>query len=61
MKKIVIVVPKIDILKEGKEERKKRVQSMGSSMFTKIIPNKKKLSKKEQRQQNKKEVKNYDV
>ena len=42
MKKIVIVVPKINPLKETKEERKCRVQQAGSSMRSRVVPNKKK-------------------
>ena len=59
--KIIIVLPKVDIFKETKEERKVRVNCCGSAMFSKVVPNKKRLDKKKQRQQDKKEVSNYNV
>lgn len=59
MKKIVIVVPKINPLKETKEERKCRVQQAGSSMRSRVVPNKKKIDKKKQRQNDKKIVIKY--
>ena len=55
-----IKIPPINILKETPEERKQRVQQSGSSMITKVVPNKKKLNKKQQRQMNLKEIKHYD-
>ena len=58
-KKITIIVPKIDIMKETPEERKQRVRNSGTSMVTKIVPNKKRLTKKQQRQTNNKEVREY--
>ena len=57
-KKIKIKIPPIDILKETPEQRKERVNSAGSAMFSKVVPSKKKLSNKQQRQKNKKEVTN---
>ena len=59
MKKIVIVVPKINPLKETKEERKCRVKQAGSSMRSRVVPNKKKIDKKKQRQNDKKIVSKY--
>ena len=61
MKKIKIKLPKVNVLKETPEERKARVNSAGSAMFSKVIPNKKRLSKKQQRQQNKKSAFDYEV
>lgn len=58
-KKIVIKLPKVDILKETPEQRKERVRNSGSSMVTKVVPNKKKLTTKQQRQKDNKEVNNY--
>ena len=58
-KKIIIKLPKTNILKETPEERKVRINSQGSSIVSKIVPNKRKLDKKKQRQLNKKEVRNY--
>lgn len=58
-KKITITLPKIDIMKETPEERKQRVRNSGTSMVTKIVPNKKRLTKKQQRQTNNKEVREY--
>ena len=58
-KKIIIKLPKTNILKETPEERKERIQQSGSSMTTKIVPNKKYINKKKQRQLNKKEINNY--
>lgn len=58
-KKITIMLPKIDIMKETSEERKQRVRNSGTSMVTKIVPNKKRLTKKQQRQTNNKEVREY--
>ena len=58
-KKITIKLPPIDLLKETPEERKARINSQGSFMVSKVVPNKRKLDKKKQRQLNKKEVKNY--
>ena len=56
MKKIKIKLPPINLLKETPEQRKERVNSAGSSMITKIAHNKKKLTKKQQRQQNRKDI-----
>lgn len=58
MKNMKIKIPPIDILKETPEQRKERINSAGSSMFSKIVPNKKHLNKKQQRQENKKEINN---
>lgn len=58
-KKMIIKLPPIDILKETPEERKARINSQGSSMVSKVVPNKRKLDKKKQRQLNKKEINNY--
>ena len=58
-KKIIIKLPKMNILKETPEERKQRVQQSGSSMITKIVPNKKRKTTKQQRQSNSKEIKEY--
>ena len=58
-KKIIIKIPPIDILKETPEERKVRINNQGSSMITKIVPNKKHINKKKQRQLNKKEINDY--
>ena len=57
--KIKIKLPPIDILKETSEQRKERVQRSGTSMITKIAPNKKQFNKKQQRQKDKKEISNY--
>lgn len=59
MKKIVIVVPKINPLKETPEERKQRITSSGNFMVTKVAPSKKKLTKKQQRQKDRLEVKKH--
>ena len=58
-KKIIIKLPKTNILKETPEERKERVRNSGKSMMTKVVPNKKKLTTKQQRQKDNKEVNNY--
>lgn len=58
-KKITITLPKIDIMKETPDERKQRVRNSGTSMVTKIVPNKKRLTKKQQRQTNNKKVREY--
>ena len=58
-KKIIIKIPPIDILKETPEERKARINSQGSSMVSKIVPNRRKLDTKKQRQLNKKEINKY--
>ena len=58
-KKITITLPKIDGMKETPEERKQRVRNSGTSMVTKIVSNKKRLTKKQQRQTNNKEVREY--
>ena len=58
-KKIIIKVPKINILKESPEERKQRIQQSGSSMITKVVPNKKRKTTKQLRQLNNKEIKEY--
>ena len=58
-KKIVIKLPPIDLLKETPEEHKVRINSQGSSMVSKVVPNKRKLDKKKQRQLNKKEINKY--
>ena len=58
-KKIIIKLPPIDLLKETSEERKARINNQGSSMTTKIVPSKRKLDKKKQRQLNKKEINEY--
>ena len=58
---IKIKLPPINVLKETPEQRKERVNSAGSAMFSKVVPSKKKFDKKKQRQQNKKEVSNYNV
>lgn len=58
---IKIKLPPINVLKETPEQRKERVNSAGSAMFSKVVPDKKKFDKKKQRQQNKKEVSNYNV
>lgn len=59
MKKIVIVVPKINPLKETPEERRQRIKSSGNSMVTKVTPSKKKLTKKQQRQKDKNILKDF--
>ena len=59
-KKIKIKFPPLDILKETPEERKQRVQQSGSSMITKVVPNKKKKTSKQKRQLDSKEIKHYD-
>lgn len=59
MKTIKLDISKQNLVKETPEERKQRVNSAGSSMFTRIIPNKKKLSSKQQRQLNTKEMKEW--
>ena len=61
MKKIEIKLPKVNVLKETPEERKARVNSAGSAMFSKVVPSKKRLSKKQQRQQDRKNVSDYEV
>lgn len=61
MKKIKIHVPKVNLLKETPEERKARVNSAGSAMFSKVVPSKKKLNKKQQRQQDRKDISDYEV
>ena len=58
-KKIIIKLPPVDLLKETPEERRVRINSQGSSMVSKVVPNKRKLDKKKQRQLNKKEINNY--
>ena len=58
-KKIKIKVPPIDILKETSEERKERVRNSGNSMITRVVPNKRKLTTKQQRQRDSKEIKNW--
>ena len=58
-KKITITLQKIDIMKETPEERKLLVRNSGSSMVTKIVPKKKRLTKMQQRQTNNKEVREY--
>lgn len=58
-KKIVIKLPKVNVLKETPEQRKERVRNSGSSMVTKVVPNKKRLTTKQQRQKDNKEVNNY--
>lgn len=58
-KKIIIKLPPIDLLKETPEERKARINSQGSSMVSKIVPNRRKLDTKKQRQLNKKEINKY--
>ena len=58
-KKIIIKLPPIDLLKETPEERKARINNQGSSMVSKVVPNKRKLDKKKQRQLNKKEINEY--
>ena len=63
-KKIKIKVPKINLLKETPEERKVRGNSAGSAMFSKGVPSKKKLTKKnkeQQRQQDRKNISSYEV
>ena len=55
-KKMIIKLPQLNILKETPEQRKERVRNSGNAMVTKIVPNKKKLNKKQQRQQNLKEL-----
>ena len=60
-KKIKLKVPKINLLKETPEERKARVNSAGSAMFSKVVPSKKKLNKKQQRQQDRKDISGYEV
>ena len=57
---IKVKLPKINILKESPEERKIRVKQAGSAMITKIVPNKRKLPAKKQRQQDKNICKNYE-
>lgn len=54
--KLTIKIPSTNILKETPEQRKDRVTSAGSAMFTRIVPDKKKFDKKKQRQQDKKEI-----
>ena len=58
MKKMKSKLPPVDILKETPEQRRERVNSAGSAMFTKVVPNKKKLDKKKQRQNSRKEISN---
>ena len=58
-KKITIKLPPINILKETPEQRKERIQQSGSSMTTKIIPNKKRKTTKQQRQSDSKDIKEY--
>ena len=58
-KKIIIKLPPIDLLKETPEERKARINSQGSSMITKIVPNKKRKTTKQQRQSDSKEINKY--
>ena len=58
-KKIIIKLPKTNILKETPEERKQRIQQSGSSMITKIVPNKKRKTTKQQRQSDSKEINKY--
>ena len=58
-KKIIIKLPKMNILKETPEERKQRIQQSGSSMITKIVPNKKRKTTKQQRQSDSKEINKY--
>ena len=58
MKTVKINLDNVNIIKETPEERKLRVNSAGSAMFTQVIPNKKKLDKKKQRQLSKKEIQN---
>ena len=60
-KKIKLKVPKINLLKETPEERKARVNSAGSAMFSKVVPSKKKLNKKPQSQQDRKNISGYEV
>lgn len=60
MKKIILKLPKTNILKETQQERKMRVNTAGSSMVTKIVPNKRKLTTKQQRQENKQLSKRYE-
>lgn len=43
-------------VKETPDQRKERVKISGSSLTTKIVPNKKKKTTKQQRQINKKEI-----
>ena len=45
-------------MKETPDQRKERIKMSGSSLITKIIPNKKKKAVKQQRQLNKKEIDN---
>ena len=59
--KIKISLPPVDILKETPEQRKERINSAGRAMFSRVVPNKKKLDRKKQRQQDKREVHKYDV
>ena len=58
-KKITIKLLPINILKETAEERKQRIQQSGSSMITKIVPNKKRKTTKQQRQSDSKEINKY--
>ena len=58
-KKINIKLPPINILKETPDERKQRIQQSGSSMITKIVPNKKRKTTKQQRQSDSKEIYKY--
>ena len=59
MKKIKIKLPPINTMKETPEQHRERVNSAGSAMFSKVVPDKKKFDKKKQRQQGKKEINSY--
>ena len=62
MKKIVVKVPKINILKETPEERKARVQQAGSSMRSRVVPNKKKPSEtKRQKRESERQADNKRI
>jgi len=56
--KIVLKIPKIDIKKETPEQRLERVRH-GNVLRTRVVPNKKKLTNKQQRQSDSREIKDY--
>ena len=43
-------------VKETPDQRKERIKMSGSSLITKVVPNKRKKTTKQQRQINKKEI-----
>ena len=66
MKKAIIIKCKCNknniptIIKETREERRDRINKSGSSMITKVVPNKKYIGGKKQRQLNKKLLSEVD-